>query len=501
MLFLIGVHLCSSVVSLSYSAEFGGPLDVTDRTQLAADSTWIADSDGVSFKLHQGTKHPANPLIKADKPWEGWRISLYGTVLYDSAERVFKLWYCTDTTEAFPHYAVAYAISRDGLAWEKPLVGTVSSPQFPQHNVVLADHLLPSVIKDEAEKDPQRRYKMLAWGQKPKPEGGPHVYASPDGLRWTKLSDKPICTSNDVITMTRDPRSGQYLAFPKLSTKHRGHVRRCFGISTSDDFLKWTAPRYVFKPDARDDAGTLGRIQAVRPMLDVPDDPMLMRTEFYGIGLYPSDSCLVTFPWVFSINNNARYGNQEGPSEIQFAVSSDLENFRREFRTPIVPHGPLGSWDSGFLASASHAIRVSDEIRLYYSGGNYTHGTPCLYRAENTGRGDRYTNCIGLAIWKLDRFVSADARGRPGKLLTLPLKYDASRLLLNFQTAPAGSITVRALALDGRVILESQPLSGDQLRRPVTWKPDGNAAALKGHAIRLQFTIADAQLYSFRLER
>ncbi len=41
-----------------------------------------------------------------------------------------------------------------------------------------------------------------------------------------------------------------------------------------------------------------------------------MRTEYYGIGVYPAESCTLAFPWVFTINNNARWGNHEGPEEI-----------------------------------------------------------------------------------------------------------------------------------------------------------------------------------------
>ena len=70
---------------------------------------------------------PQNPLVRADRPWEGWRISIYGTVLYDQDEQRFKMWYTTDESDDFPNYAVAYATSRDGIAWEKPLVGTAAA--------------------------------------------------------------------------------------------------------------------------------------------------------------------------------------------------------------------------------------------------------------------------------------------------------------------------------------------------------------------------------------
>ena len=112
---------------------------------------------------------------------------------------------------------------------------------------------------------------------KDKPEGGPHTFTSPDGLHWTRLSHEPICRSNDVITVYYDEERQLYVAFPKHSTEVRGQVRRCFAMSTSKDFVTWTTPRYVFKPDLIDDAGSLARIEQVRSQLDVPDNPKLMR--------------------------------------------------------------------------------------------------------------------------------------------------------------------------------------------------------------------------------
>lgn len=483
------------------AADAHGPVNIGDRTQLFIDQTLVRSATNIAFTLHPAQKHPANPLVKADLPWEGWRISLYGTVLYDEDERKLKMWYTTDVSEDFPNYAVAYATSTDGITWEKPLVGTIEAKKTARHNAVVAETHLPSVVKDFAETDPARRYKMLGYIHLTKPTGGPHTFVSPDGLKWTKLSDEPICRSNDVITMFDDRARNQYVALPKLSTIVRGQVRRCFGLSTSSDFLRWTEPRYIFQPDLRDDAGSLARIAEVRGQLDVPDDPELMRTEFYGVGVYQAESCVVAFPWVFTINNNARYGNHEGPSEIQLAVSRDLDRWERPFREPIVPHGRPCDWDSGFLASASQAIRVGDEVWLYYSGANYTHGTPCLYREEGTGRGTKYTASIGLAKWKLDRFVSADGPAEGGTLTTVPVIFSGNRLELNAATETSGALTVELLDLSGKVLATSQPFVGDDLRHTVIWQSPFDLSGLVGQPVALRFRLRAAELYSFALRR
>ncbi len=482
------------------------PVHIGSKTQLFVDQLLVRSSERISFQLHSGQKHPANPLLKADQPWEGWRLGLYGNVLYDEALKKFRMWYTSDVSADFPNFAVCYAESDDGIHWQKPLIGTIDSAHGSRrHNAVLNEAHLPSVIKDERDPDPQRRYKMIAYIHKDKPEGGPHTFVSTDGLHWTRVSKEPICRSNDVITAYYDKERQLYVAFPKHSTAVRGQVRRCFAMSTSKDFAVWTAPRYVFTPDLRDDAGSLARIEEVRSQLDVPDDPALMRTEFYGIGVYPTESCTLAFPWVFTINNNARYGNHEGPSEIQLASTRDLETWERPFRTPIVPHGKPGEWDSGFLATQSRALRVGDEIWLYYAGANYTHGTPCLYREEGTGRGTQFTGSIGLATWKLDRFVSADGPAEGGTIVTVPMVFTGQRLELNADASkPGARVTVELLDAAGRQDPAweiSDPVTGDSLRHLVTWKGKADVGSLADKPVAIRFTLRNAALFSFAFRK
>lgn len=40
---------------------------------------------------------------------------------------------------------------------------------------------------------------------------------------------------------------------------------------------------------------------------------------------------------IFTLNNNARWGNHEGPQEVRLAVSRDLFHWERPFRTPVIP--------------------------------------------------------------------------------------------------------------------------------------------------------------------
>jgi len=486
-----------------------GALDIGNRAQLFIDQQAVYSTGRIVFTQHAARKHPLNPLVKADQPWEGWRINVYGSVLFDEEEKIFKMWYMGNASEAFPHFATHYAISRDGVKWEKPLVGTVKKSGLARHNAVLEYCQIASVTKDLAEPDPARRYKMIEWSHagagRTKPVGGPHALVSPDGLNWTRLSTENIFRSNDVVTAYYDTRLKKHVAFPKLSTPVRGGVRRCFGVTATDNLLKWPDPRLVFQPDLRDDAGTLSRIGPVRTLLDVPDDPAVMRTEYYGLGVYQAESCVIGFPWIFSINNNARFPtdrtrNHEGPCEIQLATSRDLQAWERPFRTPVIPLGEPGAWDCGFLTTASQAFRHQDQILLYYGGGNYTHGNPVLYdEYQGTERGMKYTASIGVATWPLDRFVSVDGGSEGGVLTTVPLHFTGRRLELNV-AALKGRVIVELLDSTGKPLAgfgKSDPISTDSIRTTVTWKGQDELSQFAGKSLTLRFELCNAELYSF----
>src|SRR5262249_22680367 len=122
--------------ALSSGVHAGSPFDVGTKAQLFIDKVLVRSTENIAFTLHPARKHPRNPLVIADRPWEDWRVSLFGSVLYDEEERLFKMWYVGEPSAYFPRYPILYATSKDGIAWEKPLVGTIPSPKVEKHNAV-----------------------------------------------------------------------------------------------------------------------------------------------------------------------------------------------------------------------------------------------------------------------------------------------------------------------------------------------------------------------------
>ncbi len=255
----------------------GGVYQAGSAAQLFVDQMVVRSADNVAFTLHPARKHPANPLMTADQPWEGWMVQISGNVIYDHQEQLFKMWYLGYGDEYLPPESGLYATSKDGLHWEKPPVGTVASEIPCRHNAVAAACGGPNVFKDTDDPDPARRYKMIACLQS---KGGYNTMVSPDGLNWTLYSEEPIWPRRDVISGYFDRARRIWVAMAKTHSAKvpdLPHGRRVFSLLTSADFRTWSTPVEALYPDAKDDVGSLARIEEVRSMLDVPDDPELMR--------------------------------------------------------------------------------------------------------------------------------------------------------------------------------------------------------------------------------
>lgn len=503
--------IISVIIQCTIVVAADSPFDVSNRAQLFIDKVIVQEMDGVWLAQHPGKKHPENPLLVADQPWEPWLIKS-NTVIYDEEESLFKMWYANyffkefaeawSANDYFDYGTLCYATSKDGIHWEKPLVGTLDSNNGKPHNAVtLMTH--GTVLKDNEDADPNRRYKMYGWRQDSITHGF-YSYVSPDGLNWRFLSEEPISRSSDVATGYYDHRLGKYVGFPKHITTVRGVQRRSFATIFSDDFKNWTKPVLSLTNDLRDDANCLSRIEPVRALLDMPDDPSMMRSEFYGIGVYESESCTIALPWILTINANARHGNHQGTMEVQLAVSRDLLHWDRPFRKPIIEFGKISDWDSVNITSPSYALRVNDEVWVYYGGGNNVHGVGEAKKKGHLnipGVGQRpLRGSIGLATWKLDRFVSVNGPKEGGSLTTVPITFDGERLEINALTKGDGQITVEFLDAAGQPLKgweKSASFSGDKIRHVVTFNNKKDVSELRGQPIALRFNLNDAELFSF----
>lgn len=442
------------------AADAPSAITLRELPLLFADDSGIASSTGVVRTVHVAQRRDA-PVIEPERPWEGERVYVYGSVYADAKDKSLRFWYM-----AAPDY-VLYATSQDGVNWLKPSLGLLPFKDSTENNIVHRIHS-PSVLLDIREPDPAKRYKML--GAK---SGHYHAAYSADGLHWARYAKNPVLKYSDTITLTQDPVTGEYLAYHKCPAKVRGFGRRVVWLSRSRDFQTWTEPELVFVPDEEDDRWASG-----------PDQ----RTEVYNMSVYPHAAGFIGLPTMFRVTAARRPKSEltpnqspdDGPIDVQLATSADGRTWQRtQPRINIIPCGAPGTYDGGaILGVSSTCVHVGDKTWVYYTGLTTTHGGPMPPKRISIGR----------AEWRRHGFVSLDAAGQ-GRVETKPVQLSAPTLIVN-ANASRGKLRVTLLEADGRSIPGSAVLRADNTR----WRAFTDAPT--NRPVRVVLELNNARLYS-----
>jgi hypothetical protein len=182
------------------------PNDSKSEKYLFLDNRIIEKVENAKLVVGKVEKSSANPLFVEDKPWEKRFDNLYGNVIYDQEDELYKCWYSPfiidnsakgmSLKEREKEYntpddremAVCYATSKDGIHWVKPNLGLVDFEGNKNNNIVWrgkgqdGDHGAgphgAGIFKDMHEKDPNRRYKALFKIEELS------IGFSKDGLHW-----------------------------------------------------------------------------------------------------------------------------------------------------------------------------------------------------------------------------------------------------------------------------------------------------------------------------
>jgi len=118
-------------------------VQLSSKRQLFLDSYLIEEMHGLHKTVHQPTKYAGNPVLRADRPWEkAVRMNGAPSVLYDPQTRQFKMWYFAYFIKPEPPwetpetYYPAYATSRDGIRWEKPVLDLMQFEGTRHNNLI-----------------------------------------------------------------------------------------------------------------------------------------------------------------------------------------------------------------------------------------------------------------------------------------------------------------------------------------------------------------------------
>ena len=463
------------------------PLDIGSQLQLFVDDYLIGSTHGVNLKLHE--PRPAGKALAFDKPWEGV-VSGYATVIEDGG--LYRMYYrgASDPTYTLESVLkpgeviipahddfVCLAESRDGITWTKPALGLFEFQGSKKNNIIWntlgAANFAP--FKDANPAAPAaERYKAVASdtvNKKPVLV----AFVSPDGLHWKRLRAEPILTDaafDSLNVVFWDTLRKQYVAI----YRDFDHGVRTIKFATSDDFLKWTPGQWAdFGNAPAEHLYTNATVQyprAPQVYVAIPRRFLPWRTYFEPL--------------------NAR--RMSGVSDAVFMSSRDGVHWTRFEEAFVRPGLDERNWSHRANTPAVGMLQTAPNELSIYMERNYTFPTDYVERM----------------VLRTDGFVSAHADYPGGELITKPIIFKGTSLVLNYSTSAIGHLRIeiqdeKGFPIPGFALEESPLIFGDSIAQTVTWKHPPNMVEdpnplrpLQGKAVRLLFVIEDADLYSFQ---
>jgi hypothetical protein len=496
--FIKAVAVGGGVLGIRGTAALAQPADraddqapvLDDAAQLFVDLGQVEPLDGVRQDFHAADKHPANPVLRKEKPWESDR-GTWGSVSFDPQQKIFKMWYGGQSGRRREYRpgsltdasVLCYATSEDGLHWQRPELGQHEVMGTTKNNVVISDDHhngmdhWESVLLDPLEADPQKRYKALGWSSYDwdGPGSGIYTMTSPDGLRWThspepvfhyhpRLGSNDLGPVGDAHSLLIDTREKRYVAFL------RSLPNRAFSVSR--DFVNWTPPQLAIHARQGEVSNAVYNHMG-----------FICGSQYIGLLTYfvrdPANPLLT----------------------VRLLSSRDgLHWDRPDTPQPLVDVGGIGQWDRFTnMITGAPPIRVGDRLYIYYRGLANRHTIDGVYDGKDDA--DRAGGGIGLATLRVDGFASLAASYSGGRVTTKLFRFVGEKLRVNAKS-DSGRILVEVLdeagaPIDGFKTDDCRPFSADTIAGQVEWENQPTLAPLKGRPVRLRFHLHNARLFSY----
>lgn len=395
---------------------------------LFPDDALVQNSTNIVYQ--QANINPSEPVLEPTFKWELPRINLYGSVV--KTNNAYEMFYqCGNALR------IGYAVSEDGLVWDRPMINKTELAAHP-HKIVLANdqvgaldtpvlgdgqtltnlvagYHMPSIIHEPNNDKP---YKLFAFG-----EEGYRVLYSVDGKQFVEYPNNPAIDllsyknphtektwCSDVAPCFKTEQG--YTAMVKTYViDDQQRTRRCVGISTSADFEQWSEVETLWEPgDSEDEIARARGYQWA---------------DFYGLCPFPYGSGYLGFLWLFEIEKELPQGTNLGKIEVFLAYSSDAKNWRRISDEPLIPWDLNFGEEGGMVTTPSAPIFDDNDIKLYYSDSNYEHG---FAEKDFTKKIADPTWVVRCAVLEKERLVGAYSGDGLIKLTALNVQHGRIRL-------------------------------------------------------------------------
>ncbi len=473
-------------------------IDAGRFRQLFLDDFVVGESQGVTRTLHQ--PKDAKPVLLPDTSRGERETTGRNPPQWNPGKGVWEWWYWTGfdvppmgekgTTN---QRISTYAISPDGVHWEKPNLGLYEFRGSCDNHIAWSpeEDRQSHVLRDENDKDPSRRYKGFfgANGRQPA--------FSANGFDW-QILDVPRIPSQDTSNLFWDPYNEQWAA----TIKHRTEWGRSVWLITSKDFGHWTDAELILTSDETDSVNKDRRIQKVidDPAFLSPPlvDDVTRTAEIYWLQVLPYEGLYIGFPMVFNPAGAIPppHGNFTGLNQTELAVSRDLYHWERVAERALFLE--VLPWDGVNFGTAQrglsgHPVVREDEIWVYHNGNRFR-GAEYLYDFLPREQ-VHVVGSLHLGKLRRDGFVSLGAGETPGTVITKPFSGDGASLHVNVDAA-GGELGAEILDAETRKPIDGMAgtVRGDHLDAAVV------SGLQRNTPLRVKFTVHDSELFAFWIE-
>ncbi|MBN1553683.1 MAG: hypothetical protein JXA11_02975 [Phycisphaerae bacterium] len=306
-------------------------------------------------------KRSLRSIIVPENDWEKDANYFAVSAFVDRQAEELLLYYLVRFDDEPLRNVLCIARSRDGESWSRPDRGDGTNiiMRASNNKPGWGEFMPATILNDEKESDPGRRWKMLYW-DRPDPDmpAGMCLAVSADGLHWNPLLPRPVITGfNDAMSMIQAvanyPIPGKSAAYyiyqqtwkynPDLPIDRdnlKGKHRRISIWSSGGFGGGWTGPTTILEPDEN----------------DAPDTQFYWLTPFriasggYGAFL----NCHHTI---------------EQTMDVQLVSSEDGWSWKRENdRKPLLDLGRKGQFDAGIVYATAQPVLWKGNVLVFYNG-------------------------------------------------------------------------------------------------------------------------------------